>query len=121
MDGNVLVVTIDDTNSGMCKMDVKNIIKRLRKRYGCMLTNLAKQLPKREFVFCETVYATSTSPWHIRKLTDKGMMTGGGADTKALCDREVAWDVECEIEPLILIQPDVCSKCVIEYGKIKNG
>jgi len=117
----VFVATIRDMNSGMCNMDVKNIIKRLRKRYGCMLTNLAKQLPKREFAFCESVHATSTSPWHIRKLTDKGMMTGGGADTKALCGREVAWDVECEICPLVLIQPDVCGKCVTAYGEKKNA
>lgn len=106
----------DDTNSGMGKMYVKNIIKRLRNRYGCMLTNLAKQIPKREFAFCESVHATSTSPWHIRKLTDQGLKTGGGADTKALCGREVSWDVNCEICPLLLVQPDVCGKCVAEYG-----
>jgi len=117
----VPVAKTGEKNSGMGNMDVKNIIKRLRKRYGCMLTNLAKQLPKREFAFCESVHATSTSPWHIRKLTDKGMMTGGGADTKALCGREVAWDVECEIEPLVLIQPDVCGKCVTAYGEKKNA
>jgi len=102
-------------------IDVKNIIEKLRKRYGGILKNLAKQLPKREFAFCESVTATSTSPWHIRKLTDKGMKTGGGADTKALCGREVAWDVECKIEPLTLIQPDVCDKCVIEYGETQSG
>lgn len=102
-------------------MDVKNIITRLRKRYRCMLENLGKQLPKREFAFCESIHATSTSPWHIRKLTDQGLKLSGGADTKALCGREVSWDVNCEIEPLLLVHPDVCGKCVAEYGKTKNG
>jgi len=102
-------------------IDVKNIIEKLRKRYGGMLKNLAKHLPKREFAFCESVTATSTSPWHIRKLTDQGLKTGGGADTKALCGREVSWDVNCEICPVLLIQPDVCGKCVTEYGEKKNA
>ena len=122
MDGNVPVVTTGDTNSGISKMDVKNIIKKLRKRYGCMLENLAKQLPKREFAFCESVHATSTSPWHIRKLPDQGLKTGGGADTKALCGREVCWDLEVEVTSF---QPEVefgcCVKCVTEYGETQNG
>lgn len=50
-----------------------------------------------KFAFCESVYATSTSPWHIRKLTDKGFKLSGGADTNALCNREVSWDLDVEI------------------------
>jgi hypothetical protein len=42
--------------------------------------------------YCETAYATGTSPHHIRVLTDEGMKTGGGADTPALCGTDVAWD-----------------------------
>ena len=42
--------------------------------------------------YCETVYATGTSPHHIRVLTDEGMKTGGGADTESLCGTKVAWD-----------------------------
>ena len=113
------VATTREMNSGMCKMNVKNIIKRLRKRYGGMLTNLAKQLPKREFAFCESVRATSTSPWHIRKLTDQGLKTGGGADTKALCGREVSWDLDVEMTTLNFTV--ACPVCGVEFNRIKNA
>jgi hypothetical protein len=42
--------------------------------------------------FCERVTATATSPKHIRKLSERGLITGGGADTPALCGAVVAWD-----------------------------
>ena len=99
---------------------MKNIIARLRKKYGGMLKNLTKSNPKIEFAFCESVHATSTSPWHIRKLTDKGLKLSGGADTKALCGLEVCWDLGVEIDPLYLEQPDCCDKCVSEFEIIKN-
>lgn len=102
-------------------MYVKNIIKKLRKRYGCMLANLAKQLPKREFAFCESIHATSTSPWHIRKLTDKGLKLGGGADTKALCGREVAWDLEVEIKPSTPVRLDCCGQCADEFERNQDA
>jgi hypothetical protein len=86
-----------------------------------MLKNLAESSPKIEFAFCESVYATSTSPWHIRKLTDKGLKLSGGADTKALCGLEVCWDLGVEIDPLYLIQPDCCAKCVAEFERSQNA
>ena len=64
--------------------------------------------------FCETIHATGTSPWHIRNLTDKGRKLGGGADTAALCGREVAWDLEVEVSPQQL-GDGVCSKCADEF------
>lgn len=81
---------------------VKDIIARLRKKYGGMLRNLAHPKIEKHFAFCETQYATGTTPWHIRELTDHGRKLGGGADTRSLCDREVAWDLEVEITQLNL-------------------
>lgn len=48
-----------------------------------------KEMP--EFALCETGYST-VGMWHIRKLTEAGLKTGGGADTKALCGAGVRWD-----------------------------
>lgn len=33
---------------------------------------------KAEYAFCETATATDWPPWHIRELTAKGRMLGGG-------------------------------------------
>lgn len=65
------------------------------------------------YSFCETVTATGSSPWHIRLLTDVGQKFGGGADTPALCDREVAWDLEVEITDHHLSH--CCKKCAEGY------
>ena len=46
-----------------------------------------------KFSFCETAFATGTSPWHIRELSEAGRKLGGGADTPTLCGREAAWDL----------------------------
>lgn len=48
--------------------------------------------PTVRYSLCERVTATGTSPHHIRVLTERGMLTSGGADTLALCDAKVAWD-----------------------------
>jgi hypothetical protein len=50
------------------------------------------------YSFCETVTATAISYWHIRKLTEKGQKFGGGADTKALCGKEVSWDLRVRFD-----------------------
>jgi len=50
-----------------------------------------------QYSFCETVTAGPQTPWHIRRLTSKGRMLGGGADTHSLCDRKVAWDLNVEL------------------------
>lgn len=52
---------------------------------------------KESHSFCETSTPAPAGKWHIRALTDAGQKLGGGADTKALCGREVAWDVETPI------------------------
>ena len=37
--------------------------------------------------FCETYHAPPLAPWHIRRLTEAGRRTGGGADSASLCGR----------------------------------
>jgi len=72
-----------------------------------------------KFAFCEIQYATATSPWHIRQLTDSGLKLGGGADTKALCGRKVAWDLKVEINHHHL-QFNCCRQCVQAFIGEKN-
>jgi hypothetical protein len=68
-----------------------------------------------KYAFCETVTAGGRTPWHIRKLTDKGHRYGGGADTLALCGRKVSWDVDVEITEHHLTHS--CKGCVEQYRK----
>lgn len=74
-----------------------------------------KDTPKVEFAFCETSTAGSLTPWHIRKLTNKGLKLGGGADTEALCGRKVCWDLETKIDSTQL-EYRCCIKCVVKYN-----
>lgn len=67
--------------------------------------------------FCESINATGTSPWHIRKLTSNGLKLGGGADTKSLCNIEVCWDLAVEITNHHLSH--CCQRCKEEFMKIK--
>lgn len=78
--------------------------------------------------FCESIHASSSSPWHIRKLTSKGRKLGGGIDTPTLCDLiyplgapiprknhtgNGGWDVAVPITLDILLRDrnGVCEKC----------
>jgi hypothetical protein len=79
-------------------------------------------IQKDEYSYCETFTAGSSTPWHIRKLTDAGKKLGGGADTPSLCDRTVAWDVNCPLQEFDIIKnpkaPNtipVCKKCKEAY------
>jgi len=83
------------------------------------LTDIIKSIFKKEkiaepdrpeYSFCETVTATATSPWHIRKLTEKGKKLGGGADSLALCGIMVSWDLKTDIDEIHL--KHACKKCV---------
>lgn len=40
-----------------------------------------------KFSYCESVFATSASPWCIRELTADGQKLTGGIDTASLCGR----------------------------------
>ena len=65
------------------------------------------------YSFCESAWATSRTPWHIRELSAAGRKLGGGADTPAICGREVAWDLEVEITEHHLAH--CCQKCAERY------
>lgn len=69
------------------------------------------------YSFCESQWADSISKWHIRKLTERGKMFGGGADTKALCGRKVAWDIEKVDLTESHLRKSACPKCVEVYDK----
>lgn len=63
------------------------------------------------YCFCESVSATSLSPWCIRKITKAGTRPGGNIDTDSLCGRvrsPMGWDVNCFFDVEIDI---VCRKC----------
>lgn len=62
--------------------------------------------------YCESVYATGTSPWHLRRLTAAGRKLGGGVDTASLCGRvqpPYGWDLESKVD---LLKGSVCLACV---------
>jgi hypothetical protein len=63
------------------------------------------------YFFCERAYAGALTPWHIRPVGDKGRCPGGGADTVALCGREVSWDVSCEVTAESLQRVEPCRRC----------
>lgn len=48
--------------------------------------------PAARYSICETITAGPTTPRHLRVLVDE-LKPGGGADSPALCGREVAWDI----------------------------
>lgn len=64
------------------------------------------------YAFCETIHASSYTPWHIRQLTDAGRKFGGGADTPALCGLRVSWDIPTPVNPIL---EHACNKCVEAY------
>lgn len=70
----------------------------------------------KEYAFCENAAgATPWVHWHIRPIGDKGLCPGGGADTDALCGREVSWDIDVEISDDQL-EKGICTHCKALYG-----
>jgi hypothetical protein len=67
----------------------------------------------RDYSFCETVHVGSHSRWHIRKLSNVGQKFSGGADTPALCEAVVSWDLKTKITEISL--KNACSKCLVIY------
>lgn len=74
-----------------------------------------------KYSFCESVTATSFSPWHIRKLTDAGRKLTGGIDTDSLCERVKAscggWDLRVEITKSQLSGTHICKTCLIKFAE----
>jgi len=88
----------------------------MRKKIRTFVERVVGRNKQPEFSFCESVHASSLSPWHIRRLTDAGKKLGGGADTKSLCGREMCWDLEVNIEA---IHQDICCRtCWNRYMEI---
>lgn len=76
-------------------------------------------MPK--FSFCESIHASSYSPWHLRKLTAVGKKIGGGIDTPSLCGIvERGWDLEVEITEFHL-DKNTCLNCLRAYKKLTGG
>jgi len=84
-----------------------------------LLKKEVKPLPKLQtHSFCESITATSRSAWHIRPLTEQGLKLGGGADSLALCGREVCWDLEVDITNHHLTH--CCQVCAKKFLALKN-
>jgi hypothetical protein len=73
------------------------------------------------FAFCESVHATGTSPWHIRRVVGP-LKLGGGIDSGSLCKRVRStaeggggWDLEVRITSHHLSH--ACPGCVEEYRR----
>ena len=75
---------------------------------------------KPAYAFCESVYVTGPSRWHIRKIDGAGLKLGGGITTKSLCARvDRGWDLEVRIRPEMLTgnQEVACKACLAVYKK----
>lgn len=71
------------------------------------------------YSFCESVAAGPRSPWHIRKLTDKGKKLGGGIDTPGLCGHPrvtYGWDLDVDINEFHL-EKVTCKECLKIYRR----
>ncbi|WP_159599502.1 hypothetical protein [Agromyces humi] len=75
------------------------------------------------YAYCETITAGPTTRNHIRPITEAGLKTGGGADTVAICGREVAWDLRtADIYHLPGVTAEgvdwICANCRAEAERI---
>jgi hypothetical protein len=61
-----------------------------------------------KYAYCETIAAYV---WHIRPLTKIGLKLSGGADTPALCEANVLWDINVKIDTLSPAWGEVCRTC----------
>lgn len=69
---------------------------------------------KPPYAFCESIHASGTSPWHIRKIAETGLKLTGGIDTPFLCGRVTkGWDLNVRITPHHLTH--CCKGCVKAY------
>ena len=72
-----------------------------------------------QFAYCETQNAASNGIWHIRRISSKGRCLGGGADTAAMCGRDVSWDLKVPVN-LESHQEWVCESCWKESQEATN-
>ena len=74
-----------------------------------------------KFSFCEPVWATGRSRWHIRKVGPEGLKLGGGANAP-LCwnpdEWQNGWDLDVEITEHHLGHS--CPRCVELYRELQG-
>lgn len=70
------------------------------------------------YSFCETIAAYR---WHIRPLTAAGQKFGGDADTRALCNAIVGWDIHAGLSATALEGPGICPLCRRAFHKIQTA
>lgn len=76
--------------------------------------------PGQAYAFCESVTATSTSPWHIRRLDAAGKKLGGGITSYSLCELVTrGWDLEVDINEFHL-DKQACKRCRAIYESQTN-
>lgn len=78
-----------------------------------------------KYSLCESVTASSISPWCIRELTDTGKHLTGAVDTNSLCGRVKApygWDLELDlVEYFMRGGGRVCQRCLFRYQDAARG
>ncbi len=78
------------------------------------------------FAFCEGVFASGRSPWHIRRLPpEEGLKRGGGITSPSLCERiqpfgikpmSGGWDLNVRLHADHL--QHCCPKCAELYQQV---
>lgn len=78
----------------------------------------AQTHPLVEVAFCEPVWASGSSAWHLRLLEPgEEKKFGGGLTKPSLCGREVAWDLDTVVTPTIAAENErTCRDCLQAYG-----
>lgn len=65
-----------------------------------------------QYSYCESLAASGSSPWHIRKLSAGGQKLSGRVDTPSLCGRAMAWDIN---HPIGAHDEFPCKKCLEDW------
>jgi len=66
---------------------------------------------KPDLCYCESIYASSFSRWHLRR-PKTGLKLGGGIDSPSLCGRiERGWDLN--VRPDASHDPHTCQECLV--------
>lgn len=89
-----------------------------------MIGIVEKQKPTVVYAFCEPSTAGPLARFHIRRLSEKGLMPGGGIDTPFLCGRSRinGWDIENlrvtreEVE----VEGRTCQRCAVAWREAES-
>lgn len=76
-----------------------------------------------KYSFCESVWASSISRWHIRRVGDEGIHLGGGAPGPPLCgimgDQWSGWDLDVKLAKYN-VDNVACRECARIYREEHN-